>query len=232
MPRSKKNLEKFLSLIVHNPPEIFHYESDGYIIMVDVLEGEISVKPSMARMLRSNEVEIIKSWTKVSNLPGSWSDWTNYVRPIITYYYIDAKTRKNLFKIFRESTQSKLNNSIREVKKLLKYTEIKWEHLIREREFLRSRLNGNISLAEKLKTQKTGCNKFLYPIIRPLFEKLESLDYTKEEQCKIVCKLYEIGNFDNFDDTIEEYDDGYKEMNNALNRIRQIRIESFEDTFL
>lgn len=232
MPRPKKNLEKFLSTKIHNPPEIFQFEADGNIIMVDVLDKKVSVKPSTARVLRDTEVKLILNWIQVSSLSGSWSTWAKYIRPIITYYYINPETRKNLFKIFRESTQSKLRKSIREVKKLLKDTELKWEHLIQERIFLDARLNGYIRLDQKLKSEKAGHNKFLYPIIRPIFNELESLGYSKEQQCQIICNLYEIGNFDDFKDSIEVYDDGHKNMDKAMKHIRKIRIQTFKESLI
>ena len=232
MPRSKKNLENFLSTKIHNPPEIFQYEADGYIIMVDVLDKKVSVKPSTTRVLRDTEVKLIMNWIQISGLSGSWPTWTKYVRPIITYYYIAPEIRKNLFKIFRVSTQSKLKNSIREVSKLLRDTELKWEHLIQERRFLEARLNGYMRLDDRLKTEKAGHSKFLYPIIRPLFREVESLGYSKEQQCQIICTLYETGNFDDFKDSIEVYDDGHKNKDKAMKHIRKIRIETFKTSFI
>lgn len=232
MSRSKKNLEKFLSKKIHNPPEIFQYESDGYIIMVDILQGEVSVKPSTARVLRNTETNLIMNWIQVSSLPGFWSDWTKYVRPIITYFYISQNIRKGLYRTFRESTQAKLKKTIKEIEKSLKKADAKWQYLFEERKILEARLNGYIRLDEKLKIENAGPNKFLYPIIRPLFEELESLGFTKIEQCKIVFNLYEIGNFDNFNDFIPRYEDGTKQIDYALNRIQKIRTETFKDSFL
>ena len=200
--------------------------------MVDILQGEVSVKPSTARMQQISEAKLIMNWIEASNLSEPWTAWNKYVRPIIMYYYINPETRKNLFKIFRESTQSKLRKSTREVKKLLKDTELKWEHLIQERIFLDARLNGYKKLNNLIKSENAGPNKFLYPIIRPLFEKLESLGYSKEQQCQVICKLYEIGNFDDFKESIEVYDDGNKDMDKAMKRIRKVRTETFKESLL
>ena len=71
--------------------------------------------------------------------------------------------------------------------------------------------------------EMAGHNKFLYPIIKPLFEKLKVLKYPIEKQCELVCSLFELGNFDDYNILIEEDTYGNKVRYDAMNRIRQIR---------
>jgi len=231
MPRSKKNLESFLSRKTHNPPERFIYEEDGYIIYVDLLEGKTVLKPSTSRVMRISEVKLVIKWVNENEL-GSWSEWRYQTIPIIQYFYITNSIRERLYSIFRESTLSKLKKSIKEIEKLILNTESYWENLIEERHILRDRLSWYNSLYQKLMKERTGHNKFLYPIIRPLFTKLESKSFNTEKQCRIVCSLFELANFDNFKDSIEIYDDGYKEYDIAMKQIRKIRSSAFKESFL
>ena len=89
-----------------------------------------------------------------------------------------------------------------------------------------ARLNGNTHYLKWLeKDIRAGENKFLYHLILPLFTKLIDLGFNKKKQCEIVFSLFILGNFDDYVEKLEKYDDGSIDYDKGIARIHKIRSE-------
>ena len=222
MARAKKNQEKFLSTEIHNPPEMFQYEADGYIVFVNILEDYVTVKPSSSRVYESRDYDLIHKWVNCVLIDGKVCEWENILLPIINYFKIDPETRKNLYSIFRDSTLAKINKSLRAAQGLYKFSKSKWQDLIAERRFIDARINGYKSIQKKLKRERSGPYKFLYPLLRPLFLKLQNEGFSDLDQCRKVGELFVLGEFDDFK-ILAELKNGRTSVDLILGRIQKYR---------
>ncbi len=243
MSRTKK-YEQFFGKKIYNPPEKFLYSDSNYIIRAEsVFDGDISIQSFSDRLLDKSDMDIIKTWIGENEIDGDPLEWQNLILPILRFYDIDKKTRLKLFQIFREITIDKLNKAIKTIKKLEKLIDKDYGCLYSVKNNLVSKGTFYHNARKDFKYEmKAGYNKFLYPVIKPLFEKLQDCGKSIEEQCEIVYSLYSIANFDKFVNRYTNEENSYDELGrkirgkkekhfdkiNAMIYIRNIRNDTFK----
>ncbi len=206
MPYKKRIHEK-----VHNLPEEFYHNFNGYLIYELKNDEYPHLQLNNDRVRKLEDIRKIERWLKNNSLQGSWSDWETVIIPLCKVLRVPAEKRRELYSKYRESKIAKLerardNHVI--VRDCIDKITIKPEYkevgdtnpenfdpsLLKIKWTIVDKINyyeGQLKPLKSKHTEKAGKMKFVLPTLKPIFEKLFTFDLSKKKKMDLVCDLLE-----------------------------------------
>jgi hypothetical protein len=148
-------------------------------------------------------VDRVYQWENDNNLSKKkMFEWVDLAKPLVHIFELTPKLRKELFSIYLETQETKLNEAIQATENAIEQT---WNEDIRlpiQYNALNERLQSYKMALKTLKQkhQRTGKYKLLYDVIRPLVNKFESDGISQYRQIRLLEDLFVKFNFDDFKD--------------------------------
>lgn len=201
MSRKKQIQEQFGDTPIHSSPDQFYYydaENDLTLITVEDSIGRAPLLVTGPRVTLTADIDIVQEWISANHLDGTWDKWYDLIAPLLGCFRTDTETRERLFGIWRESHMAKLKITIKRLKQAHAAIAQSDVPLIKEQNYLASRLNAYMGTLESLKNEKTGKHKLLYDQIGPLINGLESGGLNQDTQARVLKDLFQRFNYDEF----------------------------------
>lgn len=124
------------------------------------------------------------------------SEWVDLITPLLGVFDLTQNQRKELFSKYKESKIVKLTEAIEALDRLI--SKAKKAGLLKEQKFLLiSREQYDQALKEfQSEHKRTGKNKLLYDVLKPVVKKLKSEGLSLYRQEKALEDLFEIFDYD------------------------------------